>query len=203
MGSVACSLGLSCRDLCLCWTSDLGHEFVVVYPVSWVSLLIEHTELLHYLLALNLSLKKNLNLNEWLPLVPYLTYYVVQGCQVAAFCNIGKHFIFAHKLINLLCGLHLEDFINEEWITLPSDVHENTHGVIHQVDVITANIGSLENFQRRVFRIIQISIANRNNLWAEKRKQLLWAHLHCLEPREYQLVNCIGLVHYLWNANDL
>jgi hypothetical protein len=85
----------------------------------------------------------------------------------------------------LLNCLDLEHFVNEEWVTLPSDVHEYRHGVIHQVDIISANMCSLKHFQWRILLIVQIPIADGDNLWTEKWKELLWTHLHCLESSEH------------------
>ena len=144
-----------------------------------------------------------MNLWEGLPLVPYLIYYVQKGSEVWALGHVSKHLVLAHELVDLLDTFDLKDLVNEEWITHLADVHEDAHGVVHQIDIIGADVSSFKHFQRWILLVIQFSVCNRDYLWAEKGKELLRIHLHCLESRVHQLVNGVIRIHDLRDANDL
>ena len=51
--------------------------------------------------------------------------------------------------------------------------------------------------------VVQVSIADRDYLRAEKRKELLWVHLHCLETGVDECVYCVDLVLHNRDADDL
>jgi hypothetical protein len=51
--------------------------------------------------------------------------------------------------------------------------------------------------------IVQVSVADADYLWAEKRKELLGVHLHCLETGIDKFVQCVDLVLHNRDANDL
>lgn len=88
---------------------------------------IKNTHALQQLFTFNFAFNQNGYLAKWLPLISDLVYNIVQRIHISTLFNASKHFIFASGFVNLSDIIHTKYFIQEKWVGLSSDVHENSH----------------------------------------------------------------------------
>ena len=137
------SLPHSCCISCCLY---LLNEFIIIYSVPLVAIIIYDTQWLNKGFTFVFSSKKDLYLAERLSSIPDLLYYTIQGSHIIAFRHICKHFIFTYVFVHFLERLSLEELIVVIWITILSNINVETEWIKEKINLLVHHVASFKHF---------------------------------------------------------